>query len=113
MSVERLTQNLSGGLSKAAESFTSSAQSSAQQTFDSAKGTVDAMGNAKQADLQRDTRDVKNGVKQNTDFGCPVSDLDHTLKIANQDRTGPQLLEDHIARERVRLVAWHPFATQY
>ena len=109
MSVEKLTQNLSSGLSQAAESFSNTAQ----QTFDSARGTVDAMGDVKIADLQRDTKDVNSGVKQTTDFGCPVSDLDNTLKIVNKDRIGPQLLEDHVARERVRLVALDCFATQY
>lgn len=39
-----------------------------------------------------------------TDFGTKVGDVDHWLKVVDPStgRPGPSLLEDHIARERVR-----------
>ena len=91
MSAERLTQNIASGVAK----ITNTVAGTLEDT------TEYAMADAKKADLQRDTKDVNSGVKQTTDFGIGISDLDHWLKVANDDRPGPHLLEDQIARERV------------
>ena len=62
--------------------------------------------NKKIADLQRDMKDSHSKQPQTTDFGTKVSDLDHWLKVVDEknNRVGPSLLEDQIARERVRLM---------
>lgn len=61
--------------------------------------------NKKVADLARDMQE-EYGPDQHatTDYGIKISDHDHTLKIASDQHTGPQLLEDQIAREKVRRV---------
>ena len=66
-----------------------------------AEGIDAVTASAKIKDLARDTVDVNNGTQQTTDFGQGISDLDHWLKISNNDRTGPHVLEDQVGRERV------------
>ncbi|EPQ52675.1 catalase [Gloeophyllum trabeum ATCC 11539] len=58
---------------------------------------------AKIADLQRNTIDPANtpAKGQATDFGVYISDTDNWLKATEGTTTGPSLLEDHIAREKV------------
>lgn len=53
------------------------------------------------ADLAHDTVDVHKKAKFTTDYGCPVADTDHWLKVVNDKSSGPSLLEDQIAREKV------------
>ncbi|TCD70668.1 catalase A [Steccherinum ochraceum] len=56
------------------------------------------------ADLQRNTVDPEKFAKDRTfttDFGVAVSNTDDWLKAANSYGTGPSLLEDHIAREKI------------
>lgn len=58
--------------------------------------------NGKVQDLKRDTVDVND--KENmitTDSGVYVSDTDDWLKLSTEYRSGPMLLEDQIAREKV------------
>lgn len=55
----------------------------------------------KLVDLSRDTTDVHAPQSITTDHGTKVSDTDHWLKSVNGDQTGPSLLEDQIAREKV------------
>lgn len=56
----------------------------------------------KDADLARDMASVDNKTKLTTDFGCPVSNTDNWLRAVDPQRTGPSLLEDQIAREKVK-----------
>jgi catalase len=44
---------------------------------------------------------VHKKTKFTTDHGVPVSDTDHWLKVVNDRTSGPSLLEDQIAREKV------------
>jgi catalase len=49
----------------------------------------------------QDATEVTNKTKLTTDFGCPISNTDNWLKAVGPQRTGPSLLEDQIAREKV------------
>lgn len=55
----------------------------------------------KLVDLDQDTVNVHTKQPQTTDHGVGVSDPDHWLRVANEQRTGPMLLEDQIAREKI------------
>ena len=56
----------------------------------------------KAADLQKDTVDYHAaGNVITTHFGVKQSNTDDWLKIATEDHTGPQLLEDHMGREKI------------
>lgn len=61
-----------------------------------------AGSNKKVADLTRDTKDAHSKQTATTDYGIKVHDLDHWLRVAGQEHVGASLLEDQIARERVR-----------
>jgi catalase len=76
----------------------SSGMEQAQKTV---KGLTSGF-NGKVQDLKRDTVDI-NGKKGviTTDTGVKVSDTDDWLKVSTEHRTGPMLLEDQIAREKV------------
>ena len=54
------------------------------------------------ADLQKDTHELNDKSHMTADYGIKVSDPDHWLRVANEKNTGPTLLEDQIAREKVR-----------
>jgi catalase len=55
----------------------------------------------KSADLAKDTVDGHANQHMTTDYGIKISDPDHWLRVADEKRTGPGLLEDQIAREKV------------
>jgi catalase len=57
---------------------------------------------SKQAHLDRDTVEMSEKCPMNTDFGVKISDPDHWLRVVDSKHTGPPLLEDSIAREKVR-----------
>lgn len=58
-------------------------------------------GEQKVADLARDTTDVNGCLPFTTDHGVKVSNTDFWLRLASENQTGPSLLEDQIAREKV------------
>lgn len=58
-------------------------------------------GEQKVVDLARDTTDVNGCLPFTTDHGVKVSDTDFWLRLASENQTGPSLLEDQIAREKV------------
>lgn len=62
---------------------------------------------SKQEDLARDTVDLsgesQGKLPMTTDYGIKIADPDHWLRVADAKRTGPSLLEDPIAREKVGL----------
>jgi catalase len=68
----------------------------AQETIRAAAGQ-----DKKSADLSQDTADVNAKLKLTTDHGVMISDTDHWLKVANENTSGPSLLEDQIAREKI------------
>jgi catalase len=59
-------------------------------------------GDRKAADLSRETAEVNPNTKLTTDYGAPISNTDNWLRLVDAQRTGPSLLEDPIAREKVR-----------
>lgn len=71
-------------------------QQKAQQTVQGA-----ATENKKLADLEADTVNGISKQPQATDHGVGITDPDHWLRIASEQRTGPSLLEDQIAREKI------------
>jgi catalase len=60
-----------------------------------------ATKNKKLVDLEADTVNAHTKHPQSTDHGVGISDPDHWLRIANEQRSGPSLLEDQIAREKI------------
>ncbi|KAF1955198.1 catalase-domain-containing protein [Byssothecium circinans] len=56
----------------------------------------------KVADLSTATKDVNDDSwRATTDYGVKINTHDDWLKVANADKTGPLLLEDHIGREKI------------
>ncbi|KAK9242122.1 catalase-like domain-containing protein [Lipomyces tetrasporus] len=58
-------------------------------------------GNKKAADIARDTVDVQQGKFITADHGVPVHNTDNWLRIVDGQHSGPSLLEDQIAREKI------------
>lgn len=59
------------------------------------------VADGKLADLQKDTVEVNGKQHMTTDYGIKISDPDHWLRVGSDQNTGPMLLEDQIAREKV------------
>ncbi|KAJ5338697.1 hypothetical protein N7452_005425 [Penicillium brevicompactum] len=57
--------------------------------------------NGKIADMAKETVDVHANQHMTTDYGIKISDPDHTLRVVDDKHTGPSLLEDQIAREKI------------
>lgn len=57
----------------------------------------------KLADLQKDTVELDNKKHMTTDYGIKISNPDNWLRVVDDKYTGPSLLEDQIAREKVCL----------
>lgn len=70
-----------------------------------AEKTKDAMSgkSVKVAQLESVTKDVhsKGGQTITTDYGVKQTNTDHWLKVVNEDKNGPSLLEDAFGREKV------------
>ncbi|KAJ5810408.1 uncharacterized protein N7503_002626 [Penicillium pulvis] len=58
-------------------------------------------GDGKFADMEKDTVDVHAKQHMTTDYGIKISDPDHWLRTVSDKNTGPSLLEDQIAREKI------------
>jgi len=52
-------------------------------------------------DLARDTTNIHISTPFTTDHGTKVSNTDNWLRVVDHSQTGPSLLEDQIAREKV------------
>lgn len=60
-------------------------------------------------DLSHDTKDVHDkSWRITSDYGVKQTNTDDWLKVVNEDKTGPMLLEDPFAREKVCLLSFHP-----
>lgn len=83
-----------------ASSVTDQVKNLGESISDSAKNMFE---NEKIADLKKNVKDSHSKQHQTTDYGIKVADLDHWLKVVDEenDKVGPSLLEDQIARERV------------
>jgi catalase len=55
----------------------------------------------KLADMARDVSEPTDKDRLTSDFGVRQSNTDDWLRVANNDHTGPSLLEDPFAREKV------------
>ena len=56
----------------------------------------------KVADMAKVTKDYHDpNAKLTTDYGVKQTNTDDWLKVSTEDKTGPSLLEDHAAREKV------------
>ncbi|KAJ5892869.1 hypothetical protein N7504_009560 [Penicillium tannophilum] len=53
------------------------------------------------SDMEKDTVDVFAKQHMTTDYGIKISDPDHWLRTVSDKNTGPSLLEDQIAREKI------------
>lgn len=53
------------------------------------------------ADLQKDTVQLNGTQPMATDYGIKISNTDNWLRTVDGSTTGPSLLEDQIAREKV------------
>lgn len=83
-----------------ASSVAQSVVNTAESVKDSAKNMFE---NKKIQDLKKETKDSHTKQNTTTDYGIKVADLDHWLKVVDEEnnKVGPSLLEDQIARERV------------
>lgn len=52
-------------------------------------------------DMEKDTTELNGKQHMTTDYGIKISDPDHWLRVGNNSNTGPSLLEDQIAREKI------------
>ena len=79
----------------------------ASQILSQAKEKATQMTSAKDqkiADLSAATKDVHDkNWRLTSDWGTKQSNTDDWLKVASEDKTGPMLLEDGFAREKVCL----------
>ena len=57
----------------------------------------------KHADLQKDTVGVLDKQHMTTDHGVKISNPDQWLRVVDEKKIGPSLLEDQIAREKVNI----------
>lgn len=66
-----------------------------------AANTNSKTADGKFADLQKDTVELNSKQHMSTDYGIKITDPDHWLRVVDEKKTGPSLLEDQIAREKV------------
>ena len=65
--------------------------------------TMSSERSQKVNDLQKDLKDVHDkNWRITTDYGVKQADTDDWLKVVNEDKPGPMLLEDPFAREKVK-----------
>lgn len=55
----------------------------------------------KRVDLEHDTANINMKQPMTTDHGVRVENTDQWLRVVDDKHTGPSLLEDQIAREKV------------
>lgn len=70
-------------------------------TVQAAQHAVMGSKGDKIADMARDTREPSDKDRLTSDFGVKQSNNDDWLRVANGDHTGPSLLEDQFAREKI------------
>ena len=68
-----------------------------------AAGALGPREGDKLKDLAHNTRDMSSKDRLTTDYGVKQRTHDDWLKVATKDQTGPLLLEDPFAREKVCL----------
>lgn len=79
-----MASHIVGGLRKASEAV--------QQTSSKDKKVID---------LQHDMVNINSKLSMTTDHGLKVENTDKWLRVVDDKHTGPSLLEDQLAREKV------------
>lgn len=100
-SVKDMASEVTDGLHKATEAVMGDGAKAGAQS--SLRGSTTESKKIK--DLTRDMIDVHTKQPMTTDFGHKVSNTDNWLKVASDKSTGPHLLEDQQAREKVNATA--------
>ncbi|KAK2067266.1 hypothetical protein P8C59_001022 [Phyllachora maydis] len=72
-----------------------------KNTVRRAEQLVMGSGSDKITDLMQETKTPGDQTKLTTDFGVLEATHEDTLKVFTNDQTGPHLLEDHFAREKI------------
>lgn len=78
------------------------------ETIHAVKQTIMGSQGDKIADLSRDTIEPTKDGRFTSDFGVKENNTDHWLSVTNSEHTGPALLEDHFAREKVSTLIFGP-----
>lgn len=76
-------------------------------TLNKARTMVAGEKGAKVAQLDQVSQDVTKDDRITTDFGVKQANTDDWLSLSRDDKTGPLLLEDSAAREKVRDTSTH------
>ncbi|KAK3357793.1 catalase-like domain-containing protein [Lasiosphaeria hispida] len=70
-------------------------------TFHKAQSAIMGSKDDKISDLSQDTKQMSEKGRLTTDYGVKQTTADDWLKVVSEDKTGPMLLEDPFARERI------------
>lgn len=80
-----------------------SASNILSSTLDKAKKMASGEKEGKISQLDTISQDVTKNDRLTSDFGVKQGNTDDWLRVTTNDRTGPMLLEDSVAREKVCL----------
>lgn len=69
--------------------------------IDKAYQAITNEGHGKLQQLAADTNEVNEKARITSDWGVKQSNTDNWLRVADSDKTGPALLQDPFAREKV------------
>lgn len=72
---------------------------------DKVKNMVSGEKGRKIAQLESVTQTATKGDRITTDFGAKQQTADEWLRVTTDDKTGPMLLEDSYAREKVEILS--------
>ena len=109
-SIADMAYTATDGLYKAAEAAAGAASTNEEQTKAAqSQWGSDGSQSKKIKALQQDMVNIHSSQPMTTDFGQKVTNTDNWLKIANDKTTGPHLLEDQSAREKVSTMFELPF----
>ncbi|KAK0711763.1 catalase-like domain-containing protein [Lasiosphaeris hirsuta] len=70
-------------------------------TFHKAQSAIMGSKGDKISDLSQDTKEMSEKDRLTTDYGVKQTNPEDWLKVVSEDKTGPMLLEDSFARERI------------
>lgn len=91
-----------------ATSIAAAGLNKAQRAAQAAASHLATTKSKKLDDLSRDTVNAHTGDAQTTDHGVRVENSEQWLRAADERKTGPSLLEDQIAREKVWIYSEWP-----
>lgn len=77
------------------------------KTVQAAQHAIMGSKGDKIADMARDTVEPTSKDRLTSDWGVKQSNTDDWLRVVSDDHTGPSLLEDPFAREKVQLTYTH------